>query len=116
MAQVDIHEFSTGITPQKLASGGWVSTGFTGRYMNTTFGEGGLPAVVERAIANREFAVAEGAASERPTVIGRVVSREWSVVAFVTKGRDEKGRSASFYRYFLTADANNGISTILSFI
>ena len=116
MAQVDIHEFSTGITPQKLASGGWVSTEFTGRYMNVTISDGNIPPAVERAIANREFAVAEGATSDRPTVIGRVVNQEWAVVAFITKGRDEKGRSASFYRYFLTADVNYGTSTILAFI
>jgi hypothetical protein len=109
---ITIHEFSTGITPTKSADGGWVSKGFTGRYMNSTLEE--IPYAVERSIANKEFAVAEGAASDRPTAIGRVVG-EWSVVALVTKGRDEKGRSASFYRYFLTEDTD-GLSKIVSWI
>jgi hypothetical protein len=109
---ITIHEFSTGITPVKSADGGWVSKGFTGRYMNSTLKE--IPHAVERSIANKEFAVAEGAVSDRPTAIGRVVG-EWSVVALVTKGRDEKGRSASFYRYFLTNDTD-GLSEIVSWI
>ena len=31
---IEIHEFSTGIRPQQIANGGWVSLGFTGQYMN----------------------------------------------------------------------------------
>lgn len=99
---VEIHEFSTGIRPERTADGGWVSRGFTGQYMNVTIPE--IPNAVERSIANKEFAVAEGASSEQPAVIGRVVGSDesaWSVVAIVTRGRDEKGRSASLYRYFL---------------
>lgn len=112
MAIAKIHEFSTGITPQKLADGGWVSRGFTGQYMNSTLDE--IPHPIERSIANKEFAVAEGASSDRPTVIGRAIE-SWYVVAFVTKGRDEKGRGASFYRYFLT-EAQDGLSLILNFL
>jgi hypothetical protein len=109
---IEVHEFSTGITPERTADGGWVSRGFTGRYMNSTLKE--VPHEVERSIANKEFAVAEGASSDRPTIIGRVVGT-WSVVAIVTKGRDEKGRSASFYRYFLTQDAN-GLTAIVTWL
>jgi hypothetical protein len=67
---IEIHEFSTGITPDQTANGGWVSRGFTGRYMNSTLKE--IPYGVERSIANKEFAVAEGASSDRPTIMGAV--------------------------------------------
>ena len=108
----EIHEFSTGITPEKLADGSWVSRGFTGQYMNSTLDE--IPYAVERSIANKEFAVAEGSSSKWSTIIGREVGA-WSVLAFVTKGRDEKGRGASFYRYFLTSSPN-GLAKILAFL
>ncbi|AFY83815.1 hypothetical protein [Oscillatoria acuminata] len=103
--RLEIHEFSTGIRPEKTADGGWVSRGFTGQYMNATIQP--IPHNVQRAIANKEFAVAEGSSREIPAVIGRVISAtqeeplEWAVIALVTRGRDEKGRSASLYRYFL---------------
>ena len=109
---VEIHEFSTGITPEQLADGRWVSRGFTGRYMNSTLKE--IPYAVERAIANKDFAVAEGASSQEPTTIGRQVD-EWSVIAIVTRGQDEKGRGASFYRYFLTK-SNQGLFKLLSLL
>ncbi|NET72196.1 MAG: hypothetical protein F6K62_15040, partial [Sphaerospermopsis sp. SIO1G2] len=102
LATIEIHEFSTGIKPQRAANG-WVSLGFTGKYMNVTIDP--VPYVIERSIANREFAVAEGAASDKPAVIGRVLgtgNETFSVLAIVTRGRDEKGRSASMYRYFFT--------------
>lgn len=105
---LEIHEFSTGIRPERTPDGGWVSRGFTGQYMNRTIDP--IPSVVERSIANREFAVTEGASSDRPAIIGRVVGsgeNAWSVVAVVTRGRDEKGRSASVYRYFLCEGENN---------
>ncbi|KZL51545.1 hypothetical protein A2T98_01405 [Nodularia spumigena CENA596] len=105
---VEIHEFSTGIRPERTADGGWVSLGFTGQYMNVTLK--GIPEVVERSIANREFAVTEGASTEQPAIIGRVVGtgdNTWAVVAVVTRGRDEKGRSVSVYRYFLAQGENN---------
>ena len=100
---IEIHEFSTGIRSQQTADGGWVSLGFTGQYMNATIVH--IPDAVEISIANREFAVAEGAYSDQPAIIGRVLGigeDTWSVIAIVTRGRDEKGRSASMYRYFLT--------------
>ncbi|MFM6530034.1 MAG: hypothetical protein ACKPIB_17345, partial [Dolichospermum sp.] len=80
-----------------------VSLGFTGQYMNVTTEP--IPEVIERSIANREFAVAEGASSDQPAIIGRVLKtgeNTFSVLAIVTRGRDEKGRSASMYRYFFT--------------
>jgi hypothetical protein len=104
---IEIHEFSTGIRPERTATG-WVSRGFTGQYMNVTLDR--IPAVVERAIANREFAVTEGASTEQPAVIGRVVGtgeNPWSVMAVVTRGKDEKGRSLSVYRYFLSQGKYN---------
>ncbi|MFM5889239.1 MAG: hypothetical protein ACKOQS_13265, partial [Dolichospermum sp.] len=99
---IEIHEFSTGIRPQQTVDG-WVSLGFTGQYMNVTTER--IPEVIERSIANREFAVAEGASSDQPAIIGRVLKtgeNTFSVLAIVTRGRDEKGRSASMYRYFFT--------------
>ena len=101
MATLEIHEFSTGI--QVDGSGDrWVSRGFTGDYMNKTINP--IPPAVQNAIANREFAVAEGASRNEPAVIGREVvgnEEEWSVVVVVTRGRDDRGRSVSLYRYFL---------------
>lgn len=98
-----IHEFSTGIQAEETTDGGWVSRGFTGEYMNKTIDS--IPRVVQEAISNRDFAVAEGASSEEPAFIGREMSgysEEWSVITVVTRGRDDRGRSASVYRYFLS--------------
>ncbi|MEB3147229.1 MAG: hypothetical protein VKL02_13985 [Cylindrospermopsis raciborskii 1523720] len=97
----EIHEFSTGIQFEQRGNS-WVSTGFTGRYMNSTMGE--IPKVVERSIANEEFALAEGSSTEKPAIIARILGSGddiWSVIAVVTRGRDEVGRSAAFHRYFL---------------
>lgn len=117
MTSIQIHEFSTGIRPQINADGSWVSLGFTGQYMNVTINQ--IPHAVERSIANKEFAVAEGAFSDQPAVIGRVVldsgNSDWSVVAVVSRGQDEKGRSASFYRYFLCEGQDN-LSNIIEWM
>ncbi|MDJ0742159.1 MAG: hypothetical protein QNJ32_02230 [Xenococcaceae cyanobacterium MO_167.B27] len=103
-----IHEFSTGIQAEKTADGGWVSLGFTGEYINKTIDP--IPRPVQEAISNRDFAVAEGASSDKPAYIGREVAgygSEWSVIAVVTRGRDDRGRSASVYRYFLSEGLGN---------
>lgn len=116
MSSIQIHEFSTGIIPERTADGGWISCGFTGQYMNVTLNS--IPYEVERSIANKEFAVSEGAFRDRPPMIGREIVSDGgmlSVVAVVTKGKDEKGRSASLYRYFLT-DAPKGLEKILAWI
>jgi hypothetical protein len=103
MTTIHIHEFSTGILVDGTGGAGeWRSRGFSGEYMNSTLAE--IPTPVQLAIRNREFAVAEGASSENPAIIGREVecNREaWSVIAVVTRGMDERGRGASLYRYFL---------------
>ncbi|WYL96219.1 MAG: hypothetical protein HEQ35_22465 [Gloeotrichia echinulata IR180] len=112
---VQIHEFSTGISFKGTADK-WVSMGFTGQYINATINP--IPPVVETSIRNKEFKVAEGAYSDQPAIIGRVVGSgesAWSVVAIVTRGQDEKGRSASFYRYFL-CEGDNGLPKILAWI
>ncbi|MDK2408659.1 hypothetical protein QHH11_10220 [Aphanizomenon sp. PH219] len=104
---IEIHEFSTGIHFQQRVNG-WVSLGFTGQYMNATINP--IPQVVERSIANQEFALTEGSSTENPAIIGRIVGSgndAWSVMAVVTRGQDEVGRSAAFYRYFLCQGDNN---------
>jgi methionine salvage enolase-phosphatase E1 len=104
---IEIHEFSTGIHVQERANG-WVSLGFTGQYMNATINP--IPPVVERSIANQEFALTEGSSTEKPAIIGRIVGGGddvWSVMAVVTRGQDEMGRSAAFYRYFLCQGDHN---------
>ncbi|WP_417040377.1 hypothetical protein [Cylindrospermopsis raciborskii] len=98
----EIHEFSTGIQFEQRGNS-WIWTGFTIKYMNSTIGEE-IPKVVERSIANEEFALAEGSSTEKPAIIARILGSGddiWSVVAVVTRGRDEVGRSAAFHRYFL---------------
>lgn len=114
---IEIHEFSTGIRSQQTADGGWVSLGFTGQYMNATIVR--IPDAVEISIANREFAVAEGASSDKPAIIGRVLGtgeNTFSVLAIVTRGRDENGRSASMYRYFFTQGMEKDAFQNLRFI
>jgi hypothetical protein len=102
---IEIHEFSTGINPRATADGGWMAVGFTGPYMNTTIDP--VPDVVERAIANWEFALSEGASSDKPAIIGRVVGRgedTWSVITVAIRGINEKDghlRSFTAYRYFI---------------
>ncbi|QNP30890.1 hypothetical protein [Cylindrospermopsis curvispora] len=98
----EIHEFSTGIHFEQQGNS-WIWTGFTIKYMNSTMGEE-IPKVVERSIANEEFALAEGSSTEKPAIIARILGSGndiWSVIAVVTRGRDEVGRSAAFHRYFL---------------
>ena len=110
---IEIHEFSTGIHFQQRVNG-WVSLGFTGQYMNATINP--IPQVVERSIANQEFALTEGSSTENPAIIGRIVGSGddvWSVMAVVTRGQDEVGRSAAFYRYFLCQGDHN-LRSILS--
>ncbi|NCR42986.1 MAG: hypothetical protein GPJ09_01050 [Microcystis aeruginosa SX13-01] len=108
MTIIHIHEFSTGILVDGTGTAGeWKSRGFSGEYMNSTLAK--IPTPVQLAIRNREFAVAEGASSENPAIIGREVecNREaWSVIAVVTRGMDERKRGASLYRYFLCEGLN----------
>jgi hypothetical protein len=103
METIEIHEFSTGIIPEKLAEGQWRSRGYkVGEYMNVTLEQ--IPNSIERAIANKSFEVSKDRQSKEPTFVGRVILGEdgdWSVVSVVTSGEDEYGRSPSFYRYFL---------------
>ncbi len=108
MENIEIHEFSTGIIPEILPDGKWISRGFkVGEYMNLTLPQ--VPHFVGRAIANKGFEVGKDRNSQEPTFVGRVVlsmSKEepdYSVVAVVTSGQDEYGRSTSFYRYFFCA-------------
>jgi hypothetical protein len=100
---ITIHEFSTGIRPDRTPDGGWVSRGFTSRFMNTTVDP--IPYEIERSIANFDFSITEGTARDEPAFIGRIIASQdqqslWSVVAIVSRGKDEVGRSAPFFRYF----------------
>jgi hypothetical protein len=104
---IKIYEFSTGIKPVG-DSNNWHSQGFTGEYMNKTIDT--IPPAVQEAISNRLFAVAEGGATDQPTFIGREVGDSkggWSVLAVVTRGRDEWQRPFSAYRYFLCEKTEN---------
>ena len=110
--KIDIHEFSTGIEVKGTPKA-WESGGFTGEYMNRTLDK--IPQAVLDSIANREFALAEGVVRAEPAIVGRIVRRgkeSWSVVAVVTRGRDDFGRGVSLYRYFL-CQGDAGIETIL---
>lgn len=116
---IQIDEFSTGIRPQILPDGTWVSLGFTGQYMNAT--RDPIPLAVQRSIANKEFAVAESGDPEKPAMVGREIAdasnanESWSVVAIASRGQDEKGRSTSFYRYFF-CPGRGRIEAILAWI
>ena len=104
-----IHEFSTGIKPDGN-SDNWISRGFTGQYMNSTLPE--IPYNVERSIANDEFKVAENVDKDAPSMVGRVVlasggANDWSVVAVITRGKDEYVRSLTVSRYFLAEGADS---------
>jgi hypothetical protein len=102
MTTIQIQEFSTGIRYQTYPDGTWVSLGFTGQYINVT--DPNIPQEIIRAIANKDFAVAERGLGHDPAIIGREIVRTtddcWSVIAIVSQGQDEKGRSGSFYRFF----------------
>jgi hypothetical protein len=110
--KIKIHEFSTGIEVKGTQTN-WESVGFTGEYMNRTLDK--IPQAVLNSIANREFALAEGVDRAEPAIVGRVVrgyEESWSVVAVVIRGRDDRGRGVSLYRYFLR-QGDTGIETIL---
>jgi hypothetical protein len=104
---IKIYEFSTGIKPVGNSEN-WHSQGFTGEYMNRTIEE--IPSAVQEVISDRLFAVAEGGATDQPALIGRDVKDSeggWSVLAVVTRGRDEWKRPFSAYRYFLCKGKGN---------
>ena len=119
MTIITIHEFSTGIAVQGTPENWW-STRFTG-YMNLTLAK--VPAVLQNAISNRLFQVAEGSVREavetaraagettvQPAIIVREVkegNHACSAIAVITPAKDEKGRTISVYRYFLTTGLGN---------
>ena len=105
---IPIHEFSKGIELEKNPNGAWVSLGVMGKYINSTLNP--IPSVIERSIANQEFATIGGASDEQPAIIGRVVGTgedSWVVMAVVTRARGEGGYKFTFYRFFFTPGANN---------
>jgi hypothetical protein len=116
MTKIQIQEFSTGIRYQTDPNGTWVSLGFTGQYINVT--EPNIPQEIIRAIANKDFAVAERGLGHDPAIIGRELrstnDSSWSVIALVSQGQDEKGRSGSFYRFFWCEDLN--LASIIQWI
>lgn len=88
----------TGVTiTRDDKTGEAISSGFTGQYIQNSIGK--LPQDVENSIRNRLFAVAEGAAKEGlNTVVGRMINGK-NVVASINSIKDDRGRSASGYRY-----------------
>ncbi|MGI0500542.1 hypothetical protein [Limnospira platensis] len=96
MTMIYIHEFSTGIEVKRTPGGGWESRGFTGKYINCTRD---IPQQILNAISSGEFSLSEGGLPEEPAIVGRQVGG-YSVVAVVSRGRDDRGRSLSLYRYF----------------
>jgi hypothetical protein len=116
---ITIHEFSTGIRPDQTPDGGWVSRGFTSRFMNNTIDP--IPHEIERSIANFDFSITEGTARDEPAFIGRIIAsqdqqRLWSVVAIISRGKDEVGRSAPFFRYFFVEEEGDFIPHILAWL
>ncbi|MFB2917107.1 MULTISPECIES: hypothetical protein [Aerosakkonema] len=119
-APVKIHEFSTGIHFQGTPNS-WVSYGFrvTEQWMNCTIAN--IPDTIKRSIANRELEASDNYVSDDPAIIGRVVpglgsgEPDWSVIAVVTRGRDDIGRSFSLYRYFF-CEGSDSLWKILSWI
>ena len=119
MTTIKIHEFSTGIAVQGTPENWW-STRFTG-YMNLTLAQ--VPPVLQNAISNRLFQAAEGSVREavetaraagETTVQRAIIAREvkegnnaYSAIAVITPAKDEKGRTISVYRYFLTTGLGN---------
>jgi hypothetical protein len=114
MTTIQIQEFSTGIRYQADPDGTWVSLGFTGQYINVT--DPNIPEEIIRAIANKDFSVAER--GRDPAIIGREIvganGGSWSVIAIVSQGKDEKGRSASFYRFLWCEGLN--LASIIEWI
>ncbi len=108
-ADCKIYEFSTGIVPDTAEDGSWFSRRFTGGYMNNTFPGGKIPDTVERAIRNKHFSVVEGGKMGKPAIIGRVIpgNPDYSVVALVSRGKDEVGRPLTVHRYFITEGQYN---------
>ncbi|MDT9201887.1 hypothetical protein [Limnospira sp. PMC 1243.20] len=96
MTMIYIHEFSTGIEVKRTSDGGWESGGFTGQYMNCTRE---IPPEILNAISSGEFSLSEGGLQDHPAIVGRQVGG-YSVVAVVSRGRDDRGRGVSLYRYF----------------
>ncbi|QJB25788.1 hypothetical protein [Limnospira fusiformis] len=96
MTMIYIHEFSTGIEVKRTSDGGWESGGFTGKYMNCTRE---IPPEILNAISSGEFSLSEGGLQDHPAIVGRQVGG-YSVVAVVSRGRDDRGRGLSLYRYF----------------
>jgi hypothetical protein len=110
--KIDIHEFSTGIKVKRTPTG-WELGMSTLEYMNRTIDK--IPQAVLDSIANREFTLAEGVVLSKPAIMGRVVrgyGEIWSVVAVVTRGRDDRWQGVFLYRYFF-CQGDRGIETIL---
>ena len=105
---IEIHEFSTGIQYERTSDGGWQSRGFTGQFINRTLDP--IPRIIEKAISDKEFGIAEGTVTDIPALIGREVSQNeeaWSVLAVIIRGSDEFGRHFPAYRYFYTQGKGN---------
>jgi hypothetical protein len=113
-----IYEFSTGIDTQYDPNNknNWWSVGDRGGWMHNTYRSQSaydIPYPIQQAYINQEFAVGE-TNNAKFTVMGRYISlgtEQWSVVAFLTYAKDEKGRQVPTYRFFFSE--GNAILDIL---
>lgn len=111
---IKIYEFSTAIDYEIDFNGNIISKGFSTdkSYINQTIAT--IPPNVDKMIKAGGFdVVKEKQTNMIPALVGRVVLREndheqdWSVIAVVTPGQDDRGRRFMLSRYFLCQGHDN---------
>jgi hypothetical protein len=111
--KVTIYEFSDGIK-YDYHNGELFSKGFELGFMNSTINS--IPVDVEIAIKNDYFKVQ--CSPLNPAFVGRVIggiSQSWSVIAVVSKIRDDRGRTFEINRYFI-AEGEDSLWKIIDYL